>query len=546
MLFLSPAPLLPSLKFMAALTGNESFTNSGDKSSNRLCAVITEETVPSACRAIGQATRLADMVELRLDYLKDFDFANPDGLRPLLQYPDRKGEEVPIIITCRAVSEGGRQSIDDEVRLRLLTEGLAMGADYCDIEAAFYDRAAKFSPDPSRLIVSYHNFEETPSDLDAIYDRVTFRPAAVHKIVTRANSVTDTLAVFRLLDRARSEGRSLIALAMGEHGSITRILSPARGGFLTYCTTRRGRESAPGQATCEELNDLYRIGRLSSRTAITGIIGRPVSHSASPAMHNRAFQSMGLDFVYLPIEVADPAEFFARFVRPASREIDWPLRGFSVTTPHKTAVLPLVDEVDETARKVGAVNTVVINEGRVTGYNTDVQGAMEPLENVCSLAGARCAVVGAGGAARAVVYGLRERGARVSVFARDPARAASLADDFGVSIFPIESLESSDASIIINATPVGQRGLSEGESIVPMRALAGRPIAYDLIYNPLETQFLKDARAAGCRTTGGLEMLVAQARLQFELWTGQRPSIDILRTAALEKIERDFTNQSEK
>ena len=516
---------------MPALRGNQPFEDSGKKLSNPVCAVITEETVLSARRAIGQAGGLADMIELRLDYLRDFDFTNPENLRPLFE--DRS---LPIIITCRAVSEGGRQPIDDEVRLRLLAEGARLGADYCDIEALFYDRAVKFSPEPSRLILSYHNFEETPSDLDDIYERVMSRPAAVHKIVTRANSLSDTLAVFRLLDRAEREGRRLIALAMGAQGLITRILSTSRGGFLTYGSTARGRESADGQLTCKELIDIYHVHRLSRRTTITGIIGRPVSHSASPFMHNAAFRALGFDSVYIPIEVIETSEFFARFVRPSNREIDWPLRGLSVTIPHKTSVLPLLDALDETARKVGAVNTVVIDGGRVIGYNMDVQGAMEPLERICSLRGEGCAVIGAGGAARAVVCGLKERAARVSVFARDPAKAAPLADEFSVSLFPLESVESSDASIIINTTPVGQRGMSEDESPVPASALVNRQIAYDLIYNPLETRFLKEAKAAGCRTLSGIEMLVAQAQLQFELWTGQRPPLGILRRAALEKV----------
>ena len=498
---------------------------------SQVCAVITEETVDAARAAMKQASAVADLIELRLDYLRDFDFGDQSALASLLE-----GKPLPVIITCRASSEGGKQQVDDDIRLRLLIEGARDAADYCDIEAAHYEQASALCPDISRLIVSYHNFDETPVGLDAVYDRVIALPAAVHKIVTRANTITDSLAIFNLLERARAEGRQFIAIAMGPAGIITRVLGTSRGSFLTYGSLSSGKESAEGQLTCEELIDLYRIRRFSSGTGITGIIGSPVAHSASPAMHNRAFAELDLDFVYLPFEVDGLAEFFGRFVSPASREIDWNIRGLSVTIPHKSAVIPLLDEVNETASKVGAVNTVVVSDGRLIGYNTDVQGAMEPLERVCELKGENCAVIGAGGAARAVIYGLLERGARVRVFARNSRAAQSISESFGVAISPIESLAQSDVRVIINTTPVGMRGHSEGSTPLPGEALQGRLIVYDLVYNPLETRLLIDARAAGCRTISGLEMLIAQAALQFELWTGKKPPIEEMRSAGSTKI----------
>ncbi|HSO74999.1 MAG TPA: type I 3-dehydroquinate dehydratase, partial [Blastocatellia bacterium] len=383
------------------------------KSPARVCAVIAEQTIEAAQSAISRAGGFADLIELRLDYLRDFDFTKTDGLAHLLA-----GKPKPVIITCRAFEEGGQQHVDHAVRLRLLVEGAKRFADYCDIEAAHYSDAVSLSPDLSRLIVSWHNFEETPADLDKTYERITALPAGVHKIVTRANSINDSLAVFRLLDRAISDGKKLIALAMGASGVVTRVLGPRRGSFLTYGALDPGKESAAGQLTCDELINLYRVRRLTSDTAITGIIGAPVAHSASPAMHNRAFAALGLDFVYLPFEVENVETFFKRFIRSLTREIDWRVRGLSVTIPHKKAVVPLLDQLDAAAAEAGAVNTVVFDEGRLIGYNTDVQGAMEPIERVLKLEGESCAVIGAGGAAAAVVYGLIKRGARVSVFVR--------------------------------------------------------------------------------------------------------------------------------
>jgi 3-dehydroquinate dehydratase / shikimate dehydrogenase len=496
-----------------------------------ICGVIAETTVEAARAAIKRAAAFTDLIELRLDYLRDFDFSNSASLWPLLE-----DKPCPVIITCRSITEGGAQAVDDDTRLSLLVEGARRMADYCDIEAACYEAAVNLSPIISKLVVSYHNFASTPPDLMSVYDRITCLPAAMHKIATRANTITDSLAIFRLLDRAQSEGRDLIALAMQEPGLITRILGPGRGSRLTYASLGPGKESAPGQIRCEDLRELYRSDELTRDTAITGIIGKPVGHSASPVMHNRAFRSLGLDMVYLPLEVDDVEEFFTRFVREETREMDWRARGFSVTIPHKSRVIPLLDEIDKTAILVGAVNTVVISEGSLKGYNTDVEGAIEPLEAICSLDGERCGVIGAGGAARAVTYGLIARGARVTVFARDATRALPFAESFGVRVQPLESLGASDVQAIINTTPVGMRGHSEHLSPVPRSALRNRKVAYDLVYNPLETQFLKDAKAEGCKTISGIEMLIAQAALQFELWTARQAPVDLMRQGAIEKL----------
>src|SRR6266404_3860032 len=516
------------------------------ESSVRVCAVITEETIDAARAAIKRAASVADMIEVRLDYLIDFDFGdNADAHTSASLHIVRtlvSDSSVPVIITFRSPSEGGHRQVDDDVRLRLLAAATQF-AGYCDVEAAHYEQLLRFSPDTGRLIVSYHDFSGMPADLDAIYERLTSLPAAVHKIVTHALKITDSLASFKLLARAHTDNRKLIALAMGEAGLMTRVLGPAFGSFLTYGSLGTGKESAAGQLSCDELINLYRVRRISRATSIAGIIGSPVGHSASPSMHNRAFAELNLDFVYLPFEAQDLARFFDRFILKATREIDWNLAGLSVTIPHKREVVSVLDEINETASKTGAVNTIVMKDDRLIGYNTDVQGAIEPLERVLPLAGARCAVIGAGGVARAVIYGLLERGARVQVFARSPEKARELVDSFSVSVSPIDALESSDAEIVINATPIGMHGHSQGSSPVTKDSLRERRVAYDLVYNPIETRFLTDAREGGCTTISGLDMLVAQAALQFELWTGQPASIEVMRSAATAKIAERLTQE---
>jgi 3-dehydroquinate dehydratase/shikimate dehydrogenase len=506
------------------------------KKQANICAVITETTVEAARLAIQQAAAEADILEVRLDYLRDFDFTRVDNLGVLLDK-----NSLPVIITCRAFDEGGQQKIDNSIRLPLLVEGAKRYADYCDIEAAHYHEAAKLSPDIAKLIVSYHNFEETPANLNEIYERITTLPAAIHKLAVRANALTDALSTFELLQRAETDGRTLIAIAMNEAGTLTRLLGPSRGSFLTYGSLADGKTSAPGQFSCAELKEIYRINQLTKETKITGIIGNPVGHSVSPAMHNAAFAALNLDFVYLPFAVDDVEQFFKRFVKAGSREMDWRLRGFSVTIPHKVAVMPLLDEVDKTAAKIGAVNTVVIDGEKIIGYNTDAHGAIAPLEKIGSLSGRHCAVLGAGGAARAVIYGLLEYGSKVSVFTRDLQKAQRLAGDFNIEILPIESITNHKADILINTTPIGMHGHSETQSVVPQASLSNFPIVYDLVYNPLETRLLKEAKEAGCITISGLDMLIEQARLQFEFWTGQKPSAELMRQAAMKKLYRTNT-----
>src|SRR5215471_2400328 len=500
----------------------------------RICAVIAEDTVAGARAALGRAAPVADLAEVRLDYLRDFDFSSPAALHCLLE-----NKPLPVIITCRSFEEGGNQRIDDCLRLPLLVEGARVLADYCDIEESHYDSAARLVPDRSRLIVSYHNFHSTPGDLDGIYERLCSRTAAIHKVAVKANCVQDIIPVLRLIDRAASSGRDFIAIAMGDPGLITRILGPAHGAFLTYGSLDSRNTTAAGQLSCKDLRDLYRLDQIGLSTTVLGVIGNPVSHSASPMMHNAAAAALGLDLVYLPIEVQDLPGFVERLAHPRSRQLSWPLAGFSVTIPHKEAIVPLLDRLDQVARAVGAVNTVVVRDNELHGYNTDVAGSLEPLERVVTLGGAHCAVVGSGGSARAVIYGLASKKANVTVYARNREKATRIAADFGdlgVEVAGLSDLERCRAEILVNTTPVGMTGPGAGQSPVPRQAFAKCRIAYDLVYNPLETPFLAQARDRGCKTISGIEMLAAQAEHQFLLWTGRQAPGDLMLAQAMSRV----------
>jgi 3-dehydroquinate dehydratase/shikimate dehydrogenase len=325
---------------------------------------------------------------------------------------------------------------------------------------------------------------------------------------------------------------------MGSYGVVTRILGPARGAFLTYAALDEEHASAPGQLGAAELRELYRVNQLDRQTEVMGLVGSPVAHSLSPHMHNAAFAAAGLNAVYVPFDVRDAAGFLRRMIHPRTREIEWNLRGLSVTTPHKTDVMESLDAVEGAAREIGAVNTVVVEEDGLRGYNTDAAALVSPLrERGTQLAGARCAILGAGGAARAALWGLAREGARLTLFARDIQKALPVAEKFGAACVQFDGASFDGFDLVVNATPLGTRGHAADETVAVAAQLRGARVAYDLVYNPAETRFMRAAHEAACaHVVGGLSMLVAQAAAQFELWTRQSAPREAMRAAAEKQL----------
>jgi 3-dehydroquinate dehydratase/shikimate dehydrogenase len=511
----------------------------------RICVPVCARTLDELREAVVRADEVADIIELRLDCL---DEGQLDPARPgLVELLDKLAQAVraPFIVTFRPSEQGGHRALDVEMRARFWLDAAAElsreefhGRAFADIELDLFE-----SPPGAELreaardlqaICSHHDFRETPADLAAIYERMTRTPARIFKLAVRANAITDCVEALRLLERARRDGREMIAVSMGEAGLLTRVLAPSRGAFLTYGSLDAAQATAPGQTTARELRELYRVPLINERTLVTGLVGTPVSHSLSPRIHNSAFAALGLDAVYVPFEVADVSDFVQRMARPSTRKLSWNLRGLSVTAPHKAAVMRHLDWVEKDAREIGAVNTVVIEGDELRGYNTDAAAAVKPLEGLLNLRGARVAIIGAGGAARALLWSLREAGAHATVFARDVERARAAARDFGTETARIEGASFDGFDLVANATPLGTRGERENEAAATSAQLRGARVAYDLVYNPRETRFLREADAAGCTTVGGLAMLVAQAAVQFKLWTGMDAPLEVMR-AAVEK-----------
>jgi 3-dehydroquinate dehydratase / shikimate dehydrogenase len=505
-----------------------------------ICVPLCRATEGELLNALLSAVEVADLVELRLDCLDPAQLEQVISAFPVLA--DAAG--VSLIITLRAMEEGGQNSLGRNQRIAFWSTiatfcGPAAGtAQFLfDVEAdLLFDRSHQSLWDSlgwDRIICSYHDFNGGADALLDTYDRLSESLARVLKIAVTVTDAAEAAAVFETLDRARKEKREIIAIAMGEAGISTRVLGPSRGAFLTYAPLGSEGSTAPGQITVDSLQSLYRVGSINEQTKVAGLIGSPVRHSLSPVMHNAGFKTLRLDAVYLPFEVSNVDGFFEKVIGK-NRVVDWPLLGFSVTAPHKSAVVKYMDWLDPIAGATGAVNTIVLKGDELRGYNTDVAGFIEPLKKrMPQLAGLRVAVLGAGGAARSVTWALKQEGAEVVVYARRLEKARLLGEEFGVDSMPMSGATFAGFDIVVNTTPLGTAGAGNGELSVTREQMAGVDLAYDVVFNPIETVFLKRASEAGCIVIGGLEMLIAQALNQMELWTGRRPPEELYRAAAM-------------
>jgi 3-dehydroquinate dehydratase/shikimate dehydrogenase len=446
--------------------------------------------------AARDAVRLADMVELRVDGVADLDVAGALA-----------GRQRPAILTCRPAWEGGRFDGSEEERERILRSAHQLGADYVDLEwRARFSRELVEQSGGARIVLSSHDFDGVPGDLP---DRVREMRASGAEIVKVAVMPSTLMEAISLRDLTRGGG--VVAIGMGDTGLPTRLLAAHVGSCWTYA----GDGAAPGQIAAERMVQDFRFSDVTPATAVFGLVGTHVAASRSPAMHNAWLAEAGIDAVFVPL----PTKSFADFLAFADA-ID--LRGAAVTIPFKLDALRSAIAVDDAARRVGASNTLRRLDGGWEATNTDVAGFLAPFASgetrpvgFDDLRGARVTVLGAGGAARAVIVGLASAGARTTISARRPEQArdiAALGADVGTWPPAPGSWD-----VLVNCTPLG--GVSApGQSPLPGGPFDGR-LVYDLIYRPPQTPLLREAEEAGCATINGWPMLRAQAEKQFEWWT---------------------------
>jgi len=459
----------------------------------------------------------ADLVELRLDKVRDPNVAGA-----------LEGRRRPVIVTCRAAWEGGGFTGSEEERHRILSEALDSGAEYVDIEwrARFDDLVSRGG---RRVVLSSHDFRGSSGNLAEQMRDMRAATTGIAKIAVTPQRLSDCVPLLALGTGSSDDGRSIV-IGMGDYGLPTRLLAARFGSVWTYAGGLRD----IGQVTPSSLINDYRVRSLTDASAIYGIVGGSVAHSVSPSMHNAAFAAAGIDAVYLPLPAVD-ADDFMTFGRAIG------ISGASVTIPHKVPLFERVDEVDAIARRIGAINTIRVVDGSWQARNTDVNGFLHPLLNHVELEGRRAAILGAGGAARAVAVALASSGCTVSVHARQRPQAEEVATLVSGSIGPWPP-EPDSWDLLVNCTPIGMYPHVD-DTPLPAERLTGS-VVYDLVYNPTSTRLLREAAARGCHTIGGLDMLVGQAQEQFTWWTGAAPPAGVMREAADKRLT-EFTRHED-
>lgn len=493
-------------------------------------------TLPKVCIALGlpdagtliqQASREVQegerFLEFRLDYLTD-PAAGVAAIREFSeQHPD-----VTILATCRRHQNHGRFNGSIDQQVHVLEDAVTAGARAADLEI---ESAENVNLDLERLrsrsffVVSYHNFEATPS-IEPLIKRLTRVNADAYKVVTTARKPSDiqkVLAVAKLHSKLK-----FVLLAMGEVGFPTRILSPAFGGIYTYAAPLSSEGTASGQVCAKVLRNLYRIEKFTKSGKVFGVIADPVRHSISPAVHNRAFQAKRKDAIYVPFLVAPT--HLKDFVKLAD---ELGICGFSVTIPHKQKILRYLDHVDPIARRIGAVNTVWKRAGRWRGANTDVAGVLEPLGKRIKLSKSSVLLVGNGGAARGAAFALLDSGAKVTITGRNPDRVRALARLTSAESLTTEQMAGREFDALVHATPIGMHP-HVNDCFFPDRIPA--EVVFDMVYNPLETKLIRSAREQGKEVIPGIDMFLEQAAHQFEIWTGESAPRAVMQRAALEAL----------
>src|ERR1700723_340828 len=486
----------------------------------KVCVAIIGATPAEMLEKASAVVKETPFLEFRLDYLE----------KPLLALPKLKhfltdNTAVTAIATCRRTANGGKFAGSLAAEVEVLSIAGGTGFHIVDLELESAEALKKGELQKLRdtgvaLIISHHDFTAT-KDLDGIYKRIApFNPDFI-KIVPTAKTLTDNVTLMRFIERM-DDNSNIIGICMGDAGIISRVLGVRAGSAFTFAAATQGEETGPGQIAARTLIETYRIDQVDAATKIYGVAGNPIKSSLSPVMMNTAFRRETVNAVYLALQTNKIADLLKLV-----NEI--PIQGLSVTMPLKQEIMEHLEKTDPLSAKIGACNTVLrAQDGKLYGFNTDVAGIIGPLEKRMSLRGAKALVLGAGGAARAAVFGLRDKGADVFILNRTPETAQKLARQSGSKTIKNDALAKTSFDVIINATPIGMAGIKSAQMLEAKDL--NTKLVFELVYNPLETPLLRLARQQSIPIITGIEMFVQQGARQFEIWTGKpAPEEEMLR-----------------
>ena len=510
----------------------------------KLCVAIQASSPEELIERAASALADSRFLEFRLDSL-----AKPASILPKVKEFLAAHRDTTVLATCRRKQFGGLFTGSLKAELEVLLAAAEAGCQIVDLEVESAEEAAPRQLDQLRdglraagtaLLISFHDFSRT-KNLDQTALRIeVFQPDFV-KVVSTAKSLADNLAVLKLIQE-HSRSVEVVGIAMGEEGLVSRVLGLRAGAPFTFAAfsdspisdkpaTVSTQATAPGQLTARTLRDLYRVEQLDQATRIFGVAGDPIAHSLSPLMHNAAFRRENVNAILLPLITHKVADLIT-----LAREL--PLAGSAVTMPLKQEVLPHLANSDPLTARIGACNTLRTGaDGKLYGFNTDVAGVVRPLERRLKLQGARIVVLGAGGAARAAVFGLVEQGAEVFIVNIVHEDAVKLAKQAKAKALKRDLFAKGAFDVLINATPCGMEGNKQPLPITEKELNAS--LVFDMVYNPMETPLLKLAKERGIPVISGMEMFVQQGARQFEIWTGKpAPEAEMMRVVELELRRR--------
>lgn len=488
----------------------------------KLCVALTGATADELIEKANAAIKETNFLEFRLDYLN-----KPLAALPALSKWVAANGATTVIATCRCKAHGGNFTGSPTAALEVLQKAADSGFQIIDLELESAEKLPKNTIDKLRapgaaIIISWHDFTTTPKDLAPIRKRMEPFAPDFMKVVPTAKTLSDNITLMHFLAEMRDATADAVGICMGEAGIISRVLGLRAGSAFTFAAANATEATAPGQIAARTLIETYRVEQVDAATKVYGVAGNPIGSSMSPLMMNTAFRRETVNAVYLALQTSKADDLFRLM-----REV--PIHGLSVTMPLKQDVIPFLERTDPLSQKIGAVNTIArMPDGKFYGFNTDVAGIIGPIERRMSLRGAKVLVLGAGGAARAAIFGCRDKGADVSILNRTPETAAKIAKQSGAKVIKRDQLAKSTFDIIINCTPAGMNGNKTAAILTPAELNAR--IVFDTVYNPIDTPLLKMARAKGCAVITGVEMFVTQGARQFEIWTGKpAPDQEMLR-----------------
>ncbi len=479
-----------------------------------LITAINATNLTDAKQLIQQSLNLTDGIELRLDYWQELNLNHIKELRKLFT--------LPMIFTLRKKSQGGLYEKDENTRLVDILALCELNPNYIDLEddvpLDFVEKINCTFPS-IKIISSHHNFKQTPDDLNAVLNKMINPFTSIYKIAAQAHSATDMLKML-LFIKENKQRHKISGMSMGEFGTATRIIAPIIGSELSYASVTNNQATAPGQLTLQELNEIYHYRQLNQDTCIYALLGDPVSKSIGHLWHNKAFNLLDKNAVYIKIRtLADEV------VQVLQKCRQLPFSGFSVTMPLKELVFPAIDQIELDAKAIGAINSIVLENNHLYGFNTDGVAAIDALmQFLPEIKRKKIVILGAGGAARALIYIAKQRGADVIILNRTFDKAKILAHEFNCKAIQLEKLNEikiQGYDAIINTLPYSAQ---ENEAaLFKLDNFIANTVAMDIVYNPAETPFLKLAKQAGCRCVFGYEMFNRQAILQEKRWFNLMP-----------------------